>query len=227
MQLNSDWSTFLADELETPSFHQLQNFIKHEYKTAKIYPPYENVFSAFNLLPLEKVKVVIIGQDPYHGENQANGLAFSVGKSAKIPPSLKNIYKELMEDMGCDLPYDGNLESWAKEGVLLINSVLTVRKSEANSHRKKGWEEFTDAIIKQISQNFEHIVFILWGKPAHQKEKLVDVSKHLVIKSVHPSPLSAYRGFFGSKPFSQTNAYLKEHSLKPIKWCLPSQQTLL
>lgn len=227
MQLNNDWSAFLADALHTTSFHQLQTFIKSEYKTATVYPSYENVFAAFNLLPLRDVKVVIIGQDPYHGENQANGLAFSVGKNVKIPPSLKNIYKELMDDMGCTSPYDGNLEGWAKEGVLLINTVLTVRKSEANSHRKRGWEEFSDTIIKQISQDFEHIVFILWGNPAHQKEQLIDGSKHLVIKSPHPSPLSAYRGFFGSKPFSQTNTYLKEHSIKPIKWCLPSQQTLL
>ena len=227
MNLNTDWTTFLSDELHKNYFTELQNFINDEYKTTNIFPIYDNIFRAFNLLPLNKVKVVIIGQDPYHQVNQANGLAFSVSSKSKLPPSLKNIYKELVEDIACEYPMNGNLESWAREGVLLINSVLTVRESQANSHRKMGWEQFTDNVIKKLSNEFKNIVFILWGAPAQKKENLIDLSKHFVIKSSHPSPLSSYRGFFGSKPFSRTNTYLINHSIKPISWCLKGEQTLL
>ena len=227
MNLNNDWTIFLSEELNKDYFIELQNFIENEYKTETIFPLYDNIFRAFNLLPLSEVKVVIIGQDPYHGLNQANGLAFSVSSKAKIPPSLKNIYKELVDDIGCEYPANGNLEKWAKEGVLLINTVLTVRESQANSHKNMGWERFTDVVISKLANKFEHIVFILWGSPAHKKENLIDESKHLIIKSFHPSPLSAYRGFFGSKPFSKTNRYLVSNSLEPIDWCLSAERTLL
>lgn len=220
MILNSDWSTFLDDEFKKDYFIKLQQFIEKEYSTKTIFPKYENIFRAFNLLPLSNVKVVIIGQDPYHGFNQANGLAFSVCNECKIPPSLKNIFKELHEDIGCDIPSAGNLTKWAKEGVLLINSVLTVIEAKANSHKNIGWEIFTDSIIKKLSLEYENIVFILWGGPSQKKEVLIDASKHLILKSPHPSPLSSYRGFFGSKPFSQANAYLKLNNKKEINWSL-------
>ena len=227
MNLNLDWTTFLLDELHKDYFIKLQNHINNEYKTKTIFPAYDTIFRAFNLLPLSEVKVVIIGQDPYHGVNQANGLAFSVSSKSIIPPSLKNIYKELVDDIACEYPANGNLEEWAKQGVLLINTVLTVEKAKANSHRKIGWGNFTDTVIKKLSNKSENLVFILWGGSAQKKEALVDVNKHLIIKSPHPSPLSSYRGFFGSKPFSQTNTYLKLNSLEPIEWCLSSTKTLL
>ncbi len=166
------------------------------------------------------VKVVILGQDPYHGVGQAHGLSFSVQDGIVFPPSLKNIFKELVDDIGCDYPTSGNLTKWAEQGVLLLNTVLTVRAGEANSHREKGWEYFTDATIRAISENLENVVFILWGRPAQMKEKLIDTSKHFILKAPHPSPLSSYRGFFGSKPFSKTNEYLLEHGKTPIDWCL-------
>ena len=227
MQLNNDWSLFLADEFKKEYFLELRKFIDNEYKTKTIYPKYENIFRAFNLLPLDKVKVVIIGQDPYHGANQANGLAFSISPGVKIPPSLKNIYKELMDDINCAMPINGELEKWAKQGVLLMNTVLSVEASLANSHKNRGWEIFTDTVIAKISHEFDNIVFILWGGPAQKKEAFIDVQKHLILKAPHPSPLSAYRGFFGSKPFSKTNDYLQLHGKKKIDWTLNSQQTLL
>ena len=227
MQLNSDWKTFLSSECATDSFLNLQNKLLNEYKSKTIYPKSEDLFNAFNLLSLANVKVVILGQDPYHGKNQANGLAFSVSKSAKIPPSLRNIYKELVADMNCDTPLNGDLSKWAGQGVLLINSVLSVEASKANSHANMGWEEFTNAVIQKLSEQREHMVFILWGSFAQKKALLVDETKHFILKSPHPSPLSSYRGFFGSKPFSQTNIYLKQHNLKEIDWCLSAQGTLL
>jgi uracil-DNA glycosylase len=220
MLLNNDWSSFLHDEINSVDFIKLQNNIIHEYKIKNIFPKYDDIFRAFNLLSPDKVKVVIIGQDPYHGANQANGLAFSVCDSCKIPPSLHNIFKELVNDMHCSYPSCGNLTSWALEGVLLINAVLSVVEASANSHRGIGWEEFTDSVIKKLSDNFKNIVFILWGAPSQKKATLIDASKHLILKAPHPSPLSSYRGFFGSKPFSKSNTYLTAHNKIPIDWCL-------
>ena len=227
MQLASEWSSFLDEELQSDYFIHLHQFILKEYETKTIFPKYENIFRAFNLLSPSEVKVVIIGQDPYHGYNQANGLAFSVCDKCKIPPSLKNIFKELVDDIGCAEPAFGNLTKWAEQGVLLINSVLTVEESKANSHKGLGWEIFTDNVIKKLSIEHEKIVFILWGNPSQKKASFIDESKHLILKAPHPSPLSSYRGFFGSKPFSQANNYLLENGRKEIDWCLTSQQTLL
>jgi len=220
MTLNNDWNLFLKDEFNKDYFVELQNFIKIEYETKIIYPKYEDIFRAFNLLPLDKVKVVIIGQDPYHGFNQANGLAFSVSNTCKIPPSLKNIFKELFEDMNCSISLSGDLMQWSKEGVLLMNTSLTVVHSKPNSHNNKGWEVFTDSVIKKLSLEFKNLVFILWGSASQKKEILIDSSKHLILKASHPSPLSSYRSFFGSKPFSKTNEYLKMNKISVINWCL-------
>jgi len=227
MKLNLEWSDFLDEELNSSNFKNLQIFLKEEYKLKTIFPNYEDIFRAFNLITPQDVKVVIIGQDPYHGINQANGLAFSVYKQCKIPPSLKNIFKELVDDIGCTYPLNGDLTKWSKEGVLLINSVLSVEQAKANSHKNIGWEIFTNSVIKKLSDDFKNIVFILWGNPSQKKEVLIDSTKHLVLKAPHPSPLSSYRGFFGSKPFSQSNHYLKENNKKEIDWCLSAQQTLL
>ena len=227
MILNDDWYKFLQDELGKEYFVNLEKFIDNEYKKNVIFPPKENIFRAFNLLELDKVKVVIIGQDPYHGLNQANGLAFSVSSKSKIPPSLHNIYKELVDDIGCNYPSNGNLTEWAEQGVLLINTVLTVVQSQANSHKNRGWEIFTNAVIKKLAQEYENIVFILWGSAAQKKAVLIDETKHHIVSSVHPSPLSSYRGFFGSKPFSKVNSYLEQKKIVKIEWCLTSQQTLL
>jgi len=220
MLLNSDWSNFLKDELSKDYFIELTSIIQTQYTTNIVFPEYNDIFRAFNLLSPKDVKVVIIGQDPYHGFNQANGLAFSVYDDCKIPPSLRNIFKELNDDIGCTIPKSGNLIKWALQGVLLINSVLTVVQSKPNSHKGLGWELFTDSIIKKLSLDYENIVFILWGKPSQKKATLIDEDKHLVIKSAHPSPLSAYRGFFGSKPFSRTNNYLLRSGKNKIAWCI-------
>ena len=214
------WKTKLESEFTQEYYQQLIAFIRQEDLEEKIFPPKKERFNAYNLTPFSEVKVVILGQDPYHGEGQAHGLAFSVHKQQKLPPSLVNIYKELIDDMGCSMPKDGNLIAWAEQGVFLLNTVLTVRAASAGSHQKQGWERFTDATIKLLSDEREHLVFILWGKPAQQKEKLIDSSKHLVLKAPHPSPLSSYRGFFGSKPFSKSNAYLEKNGIEPIQWCL-------
>jgi len=219
MKLTPKWQKFLAQELASNSFVSLSNFLHEAYKQHTIYPRYEDIFRTFTLIAPEDVKVVIIGQDPYHGENQANGLAFSVHKGIKTPPSLKNIYKELIDDIGCVEPKDGDLTSWAKQGVFLINSVLTVEQAKPNSHKAKGWELFTDSVIKKLSSEMEHLVFILWGAPSQKKAALIDEKRHLILKAPHPSPLSAYRGFFGSKPFSQTNNYLKNSGISEIQWC--------
>lgn len=186
----------------------------------QIFPPKEEIFRAFSLTPINTVKVVILGQDPYHGQGEANGLAFSVNKDISIPPSLKNIYKELNSDLGLDIPKHGDLTAWAKQGVLLLNSILTVEKDKPGSHRKIGWEEYTDSLIKGISDRRENVVFILWGKYAESKKILIDESKHLILVSPHPSPFSARKGFFGSKPFSKTNAYLIKNNIEPIDWSI-------
>ena len=192
--------------------------MQEEYNTRLIFPPAEDIFNAFDFTPLSEVKVVILGQDPYHGDGQAHGLCFSVKPEVDTPPSLVNIYKELQSDVGCYVPNNGYLEKWAKQGVLLLNTVLTVRAHQANSHRGIGWEQFTDAAIRALNEQDRPIVFLLWGKPAQTKKSMLHNSKHLILTAPHPSPLSAHRGFFGCKHFSQTNAFLKEHGLEPIDW---------
>ncbi|WP_338111359.1 uracil-DNA glycosylase [Staphylococcus intermedius] len=213
-----DWSTIFHEIKEKHDFKAMHDFLEKEYTTQIVYPERKNIYQAFDLTPFENVKVVILGQDPYHGPNQAHGLAFSVQPGAKFPPSLRNMYQELANDIGCQRT-SPHLQDWAKEGVLLLNTVLTVRQGQAHSHKDIGWETFTNEIIRAISDNKTGVVFVLWGRPAQQKERLIDTSRHYVIKSPHPSPLSAHRGFFGSKPYSKTNAYLEEQGLAPIHWC--------
>jgi uracil-DNA glycosylase len=214
------WAKILNQEFQSPYFQTLAKSLTQCYKLETIYPPQTEIFTALNLTPFSKVKVVIIGQDPYHRPNQAHGLSFSVKPGVKIPPSLVNIFKELQSDLGITPPKDGNLEAWAKEGVLLLNNQLTVIEGKPMSHKDIGWNEFTDKIIELLNEKRENLVFILWGTPAQKKAKAVDPKRHHIIKSVHPSPLSSYRGFFGSKPFSQTNTYLKSVGVKPINWKL-------
>ena len=216
--LAQDWKTALQEELEQPYYKKLMEIVDEEYKSHQIFPPKEEIFSAYEYTPLEKVKVVIIGQDPYHNDNQAHGLCFSVRNGIKIPPSLVNIFKELENDLGCAIPEHGYLESWAKQGVLMINTVLTVRAHAANSHHGLGWEKFTDATIRAVNEIDRPVVFILWGKPAQMKKRMLTNPKHLILEAPHPSPLSSYRGFFGSKPFSQTNTFLKMHGETEIDW---------
>ena len=216
--LAQDWKVALQEELEQPYYKKLMEIIDEEYKNHQIFPPKEEIFSAYEYTPLAQVKVVIIGQDPYHNDNQAHGLCFSVRKGIKIPPSLVNIFKELESDLGCAIPEHGYLESWAKQGVLMINTVLTVRAHEANSHHGLGWEKFTDATIRVVNEIDRPVVFILWGKPAQMKKRMLTNPKHLILEAPHPSPLSSYRGFFGSKPFSQTNTFLKMHGESQIDW---------
>lgn len=218
VQIHASWKAQLTEEFEKPYFTQLADFVRAEYQTTRVYPPPKEVFSAFDHCPFDQVRVVILGQDPYHGPNQANGLCFSVREGISIPPSLRNIYKELEADLGVPPRDSGNLEHWAEQGVFLLNATLTVRAGQAGSHQNKGWEEFTDAVIKRLSDEKEHLVFILWGAYAQQKGEVIDRSKHLVLSSPHPSPFSADRGFFGSKPFSQANMYLAEHGIEPIAW---------
>ena len=216
--INNDWLTELAPEFHKPYYAKLFQFVKEEYDSAQIFPPSDDIFNAFHLTPLSEVKVVILGQDPYHNVGQAHGLCFSVRPDVSIPPSLVNIYKELHDDLGCKIPNNGYLVKWAEQGVLMLNTVLTVRAHMANSHRGKGWEEFTDAAIAALNQQDRLIVFILWGRPAQTKERMLRNPNHLILKAPHPSPLSAYNGFFGSKPFSQTNRFLEEHGVAPIDW---------
>lgn len=223
--ISNSWEKYLGPEFDKAYFKKLEQFVDSEYQEYEIYPPQDSIYRAFNTCSFEDIKVVILGQDPYHGPNQANGLAFSVNDQMKFPPSLRNIYKELNKDLNIPISSKGNLEYWAKQGVLLINATLTVRAKEAGSHQKKGWEEFTDAAIKALSEKREKLVFILWGSYAHKKGLQIDESKHHIIKSVHPSPLSAHRGFFGSQPFSKTNMYLKEQNLAPINWELKDENT--
>ncbi|MCC9135159.1 uracil-DNA glycosylase [Pontibacter silvestris] len=218
VKIEESWQKVLQDEFEKPYFKNLVSFVKDEYTTQKVYPSGTQIFNAFEMCPFDQVKVVILGQDPYHGPKQANGLAFSVNDEVRIPPSLLNIFKEIKNDLGKDLPPTGNLERWAKQGVLLLNATLTVRAGNAGSHQKKGWEEFTDAVVKKVNDLKEHVVFILWGAYAQKKGAFIDVSKHLVLKAAHPSPFAADRGFFGSRHFSKTNDYLKSQGKKPIDW---------
>ena len=220
VNIDSSWKTVLAEEFTKNYFTELRNKVRIEYKSNVIYPHPTKIFNAFSLTPFNKVKVVVIGQDPYHGENQAHGLSFSVENSVKIPPSLNNIFKELKSDLKINVPKSGNLSSWAEQGVLMLNSVLTVRSGVANSHKNIGWEIFTENVISVISSQLSNIVFILWGKQAQEKIKIIDTKKHLILKSAHPSPLSAYNGFFGCKHFSKCNSYLKKNNKKEIDWSL-------
>ena len=216
--INGDWLEALKDEFKKDYYKQLFEKVNEEYRTRLIFPPANDIFNAFHLTPLKDVKVVILGQDPYHGNNQAHGLCFSVKPDVEIPPSLVNIYQELHDDLGCYIPNNGYLTKWAKQGVMLLNTVLTVRAHQANSHRGIGWEEFTDAAIKILNEQDRPMVFILWGRPAQAKKSMLNNPKHLILEAPHPSPLSAYRGFFGSRPFSKTNEFLKEHGVAPIDW---------
>jgi uracil-DNA glycosylase len=217
-KLDENWQNVLKEELKKPYFDNLMRIINNKYLTSTIYPDYNSIFKAFSLSAFKDVKVVILGQDPYHGEGQAEGLSFSVPEGKKLPPSLRNIYKELKDDLGVDRGQNGNLKDWAKAGVLLLNATLTVEAGKAGSHQNLGWEEFTDTVIKTISDQKENVVFILWGKYAEAKTTLINTDKHLVIASAHPSPFSAHRGFFKSRPFSQTNHYLKKTNQQPINW---------
>ena len=216
--ITNDWLPALEPEFGKPYYKDLYRFVLQEYRTAQVFPPAEDVFNAFHLTPLGQVKVVIIGQDPYHNVGQAHGLCFSVKPEVEIPPSLVNIYKELEDDLGCTIPNNGYLVKWAKQGVLMLNTVLTVRAHQANSHRGKGWEQFTDAAIRALNEQNRPIVFLLWGGPAGQKASMLNNPKHLVLKAPHPSPLSAYRGFFGCRHFSKTNAFLEANGIQPIDW---------
>ncbi len=217
--IGNDWDLILKAYFASESFSVLSDFLDQAYDSSRIiYPPVEKIFSAFSLTPYSQVKVVIFGQDPYHGPNQAHGLAFSVSETAKIPPSMRNIFKELAHDLGSPIPPHGNLTKWANQGVLLLNTVLTVEAGQANSHRGLGWEELTQEVIRQLNQHSDPIVFILWGASARNYKKLIDLEKHTTLEAPHPSPLSSYRGFFGSKPFSQTNDLLRSWGREPIDW---------
>ncbi len=216
--ISNDWLTELGAEFRKPYYAKLYQFVNEEYNKGQVFPPANDIFNAFHYTPLSQVKVVIIGQDPYHNVGQAHGLCFSVKPDVEIPPSLVNIYQELHDDLGCKIPNHGYLEKWAKQGVLMLNTVLTVRAHQANSHRGKGWEEFTDAAIKALNKQDRPIVFILWGRPAQMKRSMLNNPKHLILEAPHPSPLSAYRGFFGSKPFSKTNNFLIANRMIPIDW---------
>lgn len=218
IQIEDSWRHILAPEFEKDYFIKLKSFLVEEKIKEIIYPSGDEIFAAFNYTPLHDVKVVILGQDPYHGPGQAHGLCFSVPDGIKIPPSLRNIYKELATDIGINPPSSGNLTYWAKQGVLLLNATLTVRAHQAGAHQKKGWEQFTDQVINKVSDNLENVVFLLWGAYAQKKEVLIDSTKHLILKSVHPSPLSAHRGFLGCKHFSKTNEYLISHHKSAIDW---------
>jgi len=218
IELGNDWDRWLTEQCKLPYYRQLMIFLEQEYQEFTIYPAKENIYNALKLTPYSKVKVVILGQDPYHGLGQAHGLSFSVQKGVKLPPSLRNIYKELQTDLEIPTPEHGCLEGWAKQGVLLLNTVLTVREGKPQSHQNKGWEELTDSVIRYLNQRAEPIVFILWGKPAQKKKALITSTRHRIIESAHPSPLSASRGFFGSRPFSKTNQYLKEIGHEEINW---------
>ncbi len=217
--IDNDWLPAIQGEFKKPYYKDLFQFVKAEYSRTVIYPPSEDIFNALHLTPLGEVKVLILGQDPYHNENQAHGLSFSVPLTQKeIPPSLQNIYQELHDDLGCEIPDNGYLEKWAKQGVLLLNTVLTVRAHQANSHKGHGWEQFTDAIIQAVNAQDRPIVYLLWGKPAQSKMPMLTNPKHLILQAPHPSPLSAYRGFFGCKHFSRANAFLEANGESPIDW---------
>ena len=217
-KIQESWKLMLKDQFESSYFVQLKEFLIDEKLHYRVFPSGKNIFAAFDLTPFDKVKVVILGQDPYHNVGQAHGLCFSVKPDVDIPPSLVNIYQELHDDLGCYIPNNGYLVKWAEQGVLMLNTVLTVRAHMANSHHGKGWEEFTDAAIRALNAQDRPIVFILWGRPAQMKKSMLNNPNHLILEAPHPSPLSAYRGFFGSRPFSKTNKFLKEHGVDPIDW---------
>lgn len=218
VKIAQDWKELLKEEFDKPYFEELISFVKEEYATRRIYPRGSNIFRAFDKCPVEKLKVVIIGQDPYHGPGQANGLCFSVGDGVPFPPSLRNIFQEVSTDTGAPIPSSGNLDRWAEQGVLLLNAVLTVREHEAASHAGRGWEQFTDAVVRAIAARKEGIVYLLWGSYAQRKGAIADPQKNCILKSVHPSPLSVYRGFWGCKHFSKANNYLIAHGQTPINW---------
>jgi uracil-DNA glycosylase len=219
-KIEAEWLTILRPEFEKPYFTELKSFLLEEKNLYRIYPPGNRIFAAFDYTPFSKVKVVILGQDPYHGDGQAHGLCFSVPDGISLPPSLINIYKELNTDLNVPVPKSGNLEKWAKQGVLLLNATLTVRANQAGSHQRRGWENFTDEVIRQLSARHSGLVFILWGSYAQAKESLIDTSKHFILKAVHPSPLSVYRGFFGCRHFSKANELLVQAGKEPVDWSL-------
>jgi len=216
--ITNDWAKPLSEEFRKPYYRDLYTKVLEEYRTRKIFPAADDIFNAFHLTPLHQVKVVILGQDPYHNDGQAHGLCFSVKPNVEIPPSLVNIYQELHDDLGCKIPNNGYLVKWAEQGVLLLNTVLTVRAHQANPHRGIGWEQFTDAVIEAVNREDRPIVFLLWGRPAQMKKSMLHNPKHLILEAPHPSPLSAYRGFFGCKHFSRANEFLIAHGLEPIDW---------
>ena len=217
--IQNDWLDAIQPEFSKPYYKELFEFVKQEYSNTVVYPPADDIFNAFHFTPLSKVKVLILGQDPYHNVHQAHGLCFSVlPDQPEIPPSLQNIYKEINDDIGCEIPNNGYLKKWADQGVLMLNTVLTVRAHQANSHKGMGWEKFTDAVIQAVNEQDRPIVYLLWGKPAQSKIPMLNNPKHLILKAPHPSPLSAFRGFFGCKHFSQTNNFLIENGLEPIDW---------
>lgn len=218
IEINAEWKEVLEEEFEKPYFKKLRGFIRDEYRSSTIFPKGQDIFKAFNATPFSEVKVVILGQDPYHGPGQANGLCFSVNPDVKLPPSLINIFKEVESDLGGEYTRDGNLERWAEQGVFLLNATLTVKAGEAGSHQNKGWEQFTDAVIAALAEKKEGLVYLLWGSYAQKKGALISADKNLILKSVHPSPLSAYRGFLGCKHFSKTNAYLSANGKNPVNW---------
>jgi uracil-DNA glycosylase len=218
VKIESGWKQRLASEFEQPYFIELTKFIRQEYATRQIFPPGRQIFHAFDQCPFDQTKVVILGQDPYHGPGQAHGLCFSVPDGVDQPPSLQNIFKEIQQDLGIPPPSSGNLDRWARQGVLLLNATLTVQASRAGSHQNKGWEQFTDRVIRILAEEHKHLVFLLWGSFAQKKGEFIDRNRHLVLSSPHPSPLSSYRGFFGNKHFSRTNAYLQQHGIEQIQW---------
>ena len=218
VRIDESWRERLQSEFDAPYFALLTDFVRHEYVTTRVYPPGSQMFAAFDACPFDKVKVVILGQDPYHEPGQAHGLCFSVNDGVPFPPSLQNIFKEIHDDIGTPVPMSGDLTRWANQGVLLLNATLTVRAHQAGSHQNKGWEQFTDAVIHRLAQERENLVFILWGSYAQRKGEFIDRSRHLVLQSPHPSPLSAHRGFFGNRHFSRTNEYLTAHGIEPILW---------
>ena len=218
VRIDESWRERLQSEFDAPYFAQLADFVRHEYATTRVYPPGSQMFAAFDACPFDKVKVVILGQDPYHEPGQAHGLCFSLNDGVPFPPSLQNIFKEIHDDIGTPVPMSGDLTRWANQGVLLLNATLTVRAHQAGSHQNKGWEQFTDAVIHRLAQERENLVFILWGSYAQRKGEFIDRSRHLVLQSPHPSPLSAHRGFFGNRHFSRTNEYLTAHGIEPILW---------
>ena len=218
VRIDPSWQQRLQSEYDKPYFEALTSFVRHEYATKTVYPPGRQIFAAFDACPFDRVKVVILGQDPYHEPNQAHGLCFSVNDQVPFPPSLQNIFKEIESDLGIPVPQSGNLTRWAQQGVLLLNATLTVEAHRAASHQGRGWETFTDAVIHKLAEERDHLVFILWGAYAQRKGEFIDRNRHLVLQSPHPSPLSAHRGFFGNHHFSQTNNYLSAHGIEPIQW---------